>query len=209
MIVRCVRYRTTVVQSPYGCRTVPRHPGHGKKRKSPPGQHKAAARPTYGDLAMLRTCSSLTVPLRRPHGLLAVASRNWSLESYDCQSVAVIFVANTCAAHKTLQILKLTFTNHWPQSRAATVRQQHDIWPRHSAELSYLRTSFLIGKRFGLTCQILLGYGKRLDTHEQIVNWNCLLRNYGAAASFCKWVHLLNCVCVCVGGGGGVIVQMS
>ena len=84
-------------------------------------------------------CSGRTVTLRRPYreqpwGCRTVAPHpdphSWIVRSPCGRRMT------TTEAHKTIRFLEITFTgytftNRRPQNGTATVRRQHDIWPKH------------------------------------------------------------------------------
>ena len=98
----------------------------GRKETSwwPQGVLTAAAR---------RTCSSWNNregTVRPPSVSLRPPRSFWSHESYDHHNVPLTFVTTITAAHKNLRFLIIVFTNRRPHNRTATVRRQHEIWPK-------------------------------------------------------------------------------
>ena len=106
-------------------------------------------------VASRHPCGGLTSPLRRLHSMLVVAATTIRVPyghrtvasrfpcgnlaffifwKYDRRAVTVKFATTTTVARKTIRFWKSHFTNHRPQNRTATVRWQHDMWPRHNTD---------------------------------------------------------------------------
>ena len=125
-------------RSPYGGHTVAlRHsfyPVLGAQNSY--GGLTAALRRPHSALmaAVQQTCNNREVAVRSPPGLLAVTLRfliSWIIQLL-CGPRNIC--NHNCHSPQDLTVLKKKrFTNRRPQNRTATVRLQHDMWPRHKA----------------------------------------------------------------------------
>ena len=146
-----------------------------------PGNRTAILRWPYGALtAAVRlsrdSCNNREGTVRSPPGLLAAILQfliSWIVRSpCGCRNICDHYYR----IPQDLTIFKITFTNRRPKNRTATVRRQHDVWPRH----------------YKVTCDASWAkYVRHEDkTYFAIRSWS-FNNNINCASNLEIWVHCL------------------